>query len=242
MALTHDEENEILELYARGYSGRKIAGKSDHSEVTVYKIIRLARERVANLIEEGRNVDQITGQLDYPDLFVNHVIRESEMIRKEDEKDELKAEEFAEEIELSNEVDVKTDWADFQRELELEQRKDQIREKTNKFIKNLKLWEEHLSRRIVLDTEWGRRQKAKESELANFVLDRIDDIDTIETLSDLESISEGIFGNINTLINKYKTKAERAENIRIAQEKHAKKHTQTNYWAVRLIYPCFLIS
>lgn len=219
MALTNDDKREILELYGRGYSGRKIATKTGHSEVTVYKVIRLAKERIINVIEKGWRADQISSQLDYPESFVNRVIAESNVEHKEEEKDELEAEDTLEEIESSNELDVKVDWDDFQKDLEFEQRKDLIREKTNKFMKSLKLWEEHLGKRIVLDVEWGRRQKARESELANFVLDRLDDIDTLEILSDLESISEEIFGNINTLINEYKVKADQAEKAHIAQEK-----------------------
>lgn len=58
MALTNDEINEILELYGRGYSGRKIAGQTGHSEVTIYKVVRLAKERVTDLITEGMDTDQ----------------------------------------------------------------------------------------------------------------------------------------------------------------------------------------
>ena len=78
MALTNDGINEILELYVRGHSGRKIADKTEHSPVTIYYHIRQAKERVTSLIVQGMGTDQILSQLDYPVSFVNRVIKETD--------------------------------------------------------------------------------------------------------------------------------------------------------------------
>ena len=86
MALTNDEINEILELYGRSYSGRKIAEKTEHSDVTVYSYIHQAKERVSNLIIEGMDAGQIVSQLNYPHVFVDRIMRESSANHKEDER------------------------------------------------------------------------------------------------------------------------------------------------------------
>ncbi len=83
MALTHDEIREILELYGKGYSGRKIANKTQHSEVTIYKLIRLAKKRALNLRGEGMKADQIANQLDYPESLENRVMKEPTQEKEE---------------------------------------------------------------------------------------------------------------------------------------------------------------
>ena len=128
MALTNDGINEILELYVRGHSGRKIADKTEHSPVTIYYHIRQAKERVTSLIVQGMGTDQILSQLDYPVSFVNRVIKETDSNSITNEKGESKVEELADELELPHRIDVKVEYDDFNKDLELKQRKDHMRE------------------------------------------------------------------------------------------------------------------
>ena len=219
MALTNDEINEILELYGRGYSGRKIAEKTGHSDVTVYSYIHQAKEQVTKLIKDGMDTDQILSQLDYPVSFVNRVIRETGSNQITNEKDESKVEESAEEFELSHGVDIKVEYDNFNKDLELAQHKDNMLERVEEFLEALRISKERFKQRNILDGEFQKRQSALESKLTDFVLDKIDDVDSMDVLSDLEIISEEVFSNINVLINEYNIKADQVEEARKAQEK-----------------------
>ncbi len=219
MALTNDEINEILELYGRGYSGRKIAEKTGHSDVTVYSYIHQAKEQVTKLIKDGMDTDQILSQLDYPVSFVNRVIRETGSNQITNEKDESKVEESAEEFELSHGVDIKVEYDNFNKDLELAQHKDNMLERVEEFLEALRISKERFKQRNILDKEFQKRQSALESKLEDFVLNRIDEIDTMDILSDLEIISEDVFRNINALVNEYNIKADQVEEARKAQEK-----------------------
>lgn len=219
MALTDDEINEILEFHGRGYSGRKIADKTEHSSVTIYYHIRRAKERVINLITEGMDTEQVLSQLGYPVSFVNRVIGETDVTRITEEKGKSKVEEFEEGIESSHGVDIRVEYDDFKKDLELEQRKDHILERVMEFLEHLRLSEERFRQRSVFDVEFQKRQSTLGSKLEDFVLNRIGEIDNMDVLSDLEIISEDVFRNINTLINEYNIKADQVEKARKAQEK-----------------------
>ncbi len=62
MALTYEEISEILKLRGDGYSIRKIADKTGHSEATIVKAIAEAREQVIKLLAEGLGKDEIAGR------------------------------------------------------------------------------------------------------------------------------------------------------------------------------------
>ena len=49
MELTDDEKKEILALYGRGYSHRRIANKTEHSETTIRNVINEAWREVVKL-------------------------------------------------------------------------------------------------------------------------------------------------------------------------------------------------
>lgn len=206
MALTNNEINEILELYGRSYSGRKIADKTEHSPVTIYYHIHQARERVINLITEGMDTAQILSQLGYPDLFVNRVIRETDSNRLTNEKDESKVEELAEEIEVSNKVDVKADWADFKNKKELEQHRENIKKKAREQIYFVQDSGEYFKIEGVHDETYYKWQRDVQQELKDFVLVKVDNIDSIEAISELERISESIYKKISVFIKKYDDK------------------------------------
>ena len=78
MALTDDEKIEILELYGRGYSHRRIADKTNHSETTIRNVIKEAWRAVIKLKDDGLHVERIASQLDYSLAFVSRILRKYE--------------------------------------------------------------------------------------------------------------------------------------------------------------------
>ena len=219
MALTNDEINEILELYGRNYSGRKIAEKTEHSDVTVYSYIHQAKERVSNLIIEGMDADQIVSQLNYPYVFVDRIMRESSANHKEDEKDAFESEEAAEEIVPTAEIDVRADWDHFQKDLELEQRKEDIRDEVKGLINLLEDSETDYKKKGVLDTAYNMCQKVIKKEIEDFILTRVAEIHSIEAMSELEGIIKEIDERIEALLDEYDKKASESVKARKIREK-----------------------
>ena len=121
MALTNDEITEILELYGRGYSGRKIANKTLHSEVTVFKVIRIASEAVVQLLEKRKDVDEIASQLGYPLAFVNLEFKKHEEKQREVSEYLVEKKAKVEENEAQQKLVFREDWNSFQKKLEIEQ-------------------------------------------------------------------------------------------------------------------------
>ena len=239
MALTHDEIREILELYGKGYSGRKIANKTQHSEVTIYKLIRLAKKRALNLRGEGMKADQIANQLDYPESFVNRVIEESDVEQEEEGRDELEAEETAEELETTNKLDVKADWDKFRKDLEIEQRKDKISREATKLVDNLKRWGLHFRKEGVIDVNYERRETTIIKELEDFLLTEIYEIDSLEALSDVECISKEIYKRIPSLIEEYRNRASAMKEAREAREKACQKALSDKLLNSKIDIPMF---
>jgi len=223
--LTKDDKKQILELRTRGYSHRKIATITDHSENTVRDVIKEAEEQVIRLAATRLEADQIASQLDYPLVFVSLILRKHEDEKKEEAKGESKAEETSEEIEsIPQKIDVKTDWSEFQREQEIEQRKEQIKSEAIESINNLKQMESDYKKEEVFDVAYDRRRKAIKKELEDFVLAIVDQIDSIEAISNLERISEEIEEKIMTLFDDYDKKVGESMKLRKNREnKHSEK-------------------
>jgi len=207
MALTNDEIREILELYSKRYSGRKIANKILRSEVTIYKLIRLAKERVTNLIDEGKEADQTANQLDYPESFVNRVIEESDAEQKEEEKGALETEETIEEIELPQILNITADWTEFKKQKELEQRRENIRKEAHGLIDFIQDSGEYFKIQSVHDETYHKWQIDVQQELEDFLLVKVDNIDSIEVISELERISKSIYERISAFMKPYDDKA-----------------------------------
>ncbi len=142
MALTDDEKKEILEPYGRGYSHRRIADRTGHSETTIRNVINEACREVVKLKDDGLQVEQIASQLDYSLAFVSRILRkyeEKEVKQEEKIKAEIEAEvepkmeaevdtEVETEVnEASKELDVKKRWENFQKDFEIGKRKAHLR-------------------------------------------------------------------------------------------------------------------
>jgi len=219
MALTFDEKKEILELYGRGYSQGKIRDRTGHSPTTIRKVIDEAAEEVVKLKAGGFEPEQIALQLDYPLAFIDIALKKHERKQKEEVKAEVEAEGTAEEIESPKKLDVETDWSKFQEKQEIEQRKEQIRVNTIELIDGLKFMENKYREEKVFDVVYDRRQKAIESELKDFVLAKVDEIDSIEAVSDLERIREDIDEKTVALFDEYDKKLGESKKFRENVEK-----------------------
>lgn len=220
--LTDDEKKEILELYGRGYSHRKISDRTGHSETTIRNVIDKARREVAKLKDNGLQVEQIASQLDYPLAFVSRILRKHEEKQGEESKAEVEAEvEPAVEVEVNEAPKIsaiKTGWSDFQRNRDIEQRKEKIRREAIESIDNLKFWKEHLREEQVLDIDYDRRQRGIRKELEDFVLIKVNEIDSTEALYDFERVIEEINGKIVALFEEYEKKVAEATKTRKAKE------------------------
>ena len=89
MALTIDEKKEILALYGKGYSQRKIVDKLGYSERTVGNVIRRAAEEIMRLKSQGMSAEQIATRMDYTIAFVEIAIKNygDKVIGKEEVKE-----------------------------------------------------------------------------------------------------------------------------------------------------------
>lgn len=225
MALTHDEIIEILGLYARGYSGRKIAAMKGYSEVTIYGHVRLAKKRVFQLKETSMEAEQIAVRLDYPLTFVTLVLEEYEGKQREvpeaesetetELETEMEPEVEAEvdtkvEIEVneaSKKLDVRKDWENFQKDSEIEKRKTKLRSYAKNDLVFLSESVIEYKNKGVFDQTYDDRQKMFRHEIEDFVLKYIDEVDTIEAISELEGVLEKITENLVSMIEVYGNKA-----------------------------------
>ena len=219
MALTFDEKKEILELYGREYSQGKIGDKTGHSPTTIRKVINEAAEEVFKLKAEGLEPGQIGLQLDYPLAFIDIALKKHEEKQKEEVKAEVKAEGTAEEIESPKKLDVKTELREFQKKQEIEQRKERIRVRAIDSIDNLEVLENEYREEKVFDEAYDRRQKAIKKELRDFVLVKVDEIDSIKTISAFEHICEEISEKIVALFDEYDKKVDESKELRKNIEK-----------------------
>ena len=235
MALTKDEIREILELYGNGYSGRKIADKTEHSEVTIYKLIRLAKKRVINLQEEGLEAEQIASRLECPLACVRSALENYEEKQRERLEAGVEPEVEVEIHKSLKKSEIRTDWDKFQKGLQIEQCKDKIRSEAIELIDFLKFWEEDFRKGGVYNQDYHIRQMAIRKELEDFVLTKIDESDSREALSDLESILEGISETIIALIQEYDEKTIELRQARKAEE----QKRSAEYLNSNIIVPLF---
>lgn len=223
MALTDDEKKEILELYGRGYSHRRIADRTDHSETTIRNVINEACREVVKLKDDGLQVEQIASQLDYPLALVSRILRKYEEKQGEKIEAEVEAEVEPEvEVEVSEppkKLDIKSEWNEFQKDLEIERCKEQIRKRAKESLYFLKDSGDYYKNEGIFDADCDTRQKAIREQLEDFVLVRVDEIDSTEDFSDLEKIYEEIEKKMNPLIEEYDKKASELIRTRKAKEK-----------------------
>ncbi len=219
MALTFDEKKEILELYGRGYSQGKIADRTGHSPTTIRNVINEAAEEVVKLKAEGLEREQIAVQLDYPLAFIDIALKKHGEKQEGEVKAEIEAEGTAEEIESPKKLDLKAELSEFQKKQEIEQRKERIRVRAIDLEADLEFDKKYYEKQEVFDIVYDASQKLIRKELKDFVLAKVDEIDSIEAISDLEHIVEEIVKKIDALSNKYDAKAKRLRKVHMDRDK-----------------------
>ena len=229
MSLTDDEKKEVLEPCGRGYSHRRIADRTGHSETTIRNVINEACTEVVKLKDEDLQAEQIASQLDYPLAFVSRILRKYEE-KEEKKKEKIKAEIEAEvepeveaeanieaEIganELSHRPSVENDWQEFEGRQELSDGKELQQEKADNLINKLEQLEKEVQNAGVADQNWLRRKKSLEDALKVFVTQQIDKIGCVEELAALESVIIGIEEKIRNLSEMYRPKITEAVKAR----------------------------
>lgn len=207
MALTNDDKRQIWGLYGQGYSYRKIWEKTDFRELTVRKYVNELSKQVFILREEGLEAEQIAGRLECSLAAVNRALKKYEEYQKGETKRGLETEKVVKENEPPKKLAVRTGWDEFQNKQELEQRKEKIRINAAGQLYFIKDSEEYHRNEGVIDVDYSRRQKAIVCELEDFILIKVDEIDSIEAICELEAIIKEIDKKIEVFMNDYDKKA-----------------------------------
>ena len=213
MALTDDEKKEILRLRGSQYSHGKIADKTSHSETTIRKVINGAKGRVIRLRAEGLQAQQIASQLDYPLAFVSNVI---------DEQERASGAAPGVDVEVSHpskQIDVQAAWVSYKMQEGVERAKERLLDEGDKQIEDLRRLENQLQKKASLDADWRERKTTLEDRWAEFVLERVDGVDSQETLLALQSVVEEILENARALSEDGERKVREAEERSRQQEK-----------------------
>lgn len=213
MALTDDEKKSILELKGRSFSERKIADRSKHAEASIRKVIRQAAERVIELEGQGLKSDRIAKQLEYPHRFVSWVLAKRQAKAGRELKPEVNAD-----IQPGR-LDIKAEWAEFTRRQELERAREKLQTQAERIKDGLQKSEDDLRAEDIIDATWQDQKESLEAELTSFVLSKIGDIGTPESLEDLRNIVAKIGESSESLINQQKSKTIQARELRHHREK-----------------------
>jgi len=213
MALTHDENKEILELRGRGYSLRKISDKTGHSENTIRGVIAESEERATELATKGLEAEQIASQLDYPLPFVRNVIDQRNVAPGK------KLDVEAEVGEVVQRVEITTAFDEFESRQKLTIAKERLTKRIQWINELLRQLDKQLKDEEIDDNDWGERKQWLEQQLADFVSPRIDSIDSQESLSSLKEIIERIHKEAGSLLGEYRTKVKEARQLRLKEEK-----------------------
>jgi|GEM_PF-4097000 len=233
MALTSDEKKRILELRAGLYSYKKIADQTGHSETTVGKVITEATERVVSLRDEGLEKNQIVKQLDYPLVFVSNIIHKASTPKAEVIEAEAKPEETA------RRLDFKADWEEFKRQHALDIAREELQKRVNGLIEDLEEGERQLNDKKIEAVTWRKRGKAIKRELTDFVLQRIDEIDSDESLYEIESIVDEIDQKVTSLYEEIQRNIREVRELRHRRANKLSDQLQDEYIDIPL-FPEFV--
>ncbi|MFC1904772.1 hypothetical protein ACFLXT_03345 [Chloroflexota bacterium] len=211
--LTNDEKEAILELRARGYSFRKITDTTHHSENTVQGVIKAAEEQIVGLISEGLETAQIAEQLDIPITFINYVVRKNKSKQLDEIDNELEeaVKPEVEEVDIEESLpiekpDINTSWIEFQSDEEIKRRRAEIRKDAIDLLALFEEAEKDYKAESVFNEHYNSRQKALKAELNDFVLKRVDEVESEEDISSLKNICEEIREKADILFNEYNEK------------------------------------
>jgi hypothetical protein len=210
MALSKDDKEEIIELRGRGYSYRKIADRTGHCENTARAVVNEATEQVVALFSDNLELDKIAERLGYSLAFVEMVVAELQTKSK-------KEPEAATSGQLE-ETAIGREWEEFQRQQELERRKEILRKRIKAIKQDLARLDGNLRIEDLLDATW-KDQKKSLDEQARFCLQKVDEIDSVESLSELQDVVNKVAEASELLCNDYGARIEESKNRRTQQEK-----------------------
>jgi hypothetical protein len=228
MALTHDEIREILELRAKGYSHRKIADKTSHSDATVGKVIREVTRQVITLADQGLTAEDIEKQLNYPLAFVASVIHVRES---------LKAAEVTglETPETGGGQAISAAWEEFKLEQQLIGEKEQLENKIGGLVAGLNDMENRLRQEGLLDDALLKKKQSLVDALTEFALDRLADLQSLEGLSALRAILDDIEKEVDSFYSECRSKLKLVEEWRrmAEQQRHMAEEQRRRQYKLR---------
>lgn len=210
MALSEDDKKEILELRGRSYSHRKIADRTSHSETTVRTVINEATAKVIALVSEHLALDKIAERLDYPLTFVEKVV--AELQTKSKKEPEAVTSSQLEETAIGREFE------ELKRRLDLERKKESLRKRVKAIKQDLARLDGHLRTEGILDAAWKDQRKSLDEQV-RFSLQKVDEIDSVESLSELQNVVNKVAEASALLCNNYRARIKESRNRRAQQEK-----------------------
>jgi hypothetical protein len=148
---------------------------------------------------------------------LNELIMHEEK-QKEEVKAKVEAKGTAEEIESPEKLDLKAELSEFQKKQQIEQRKERIRVRATELIADLEFDMKYYKEQEAFDIAYDTSQQLMRKELKDFVLVKVDEIDSIEVISDLEHIVEEIVKKTEALSNKYDAKVKRLRKVRMERD------------------------
>lgn len=209
MALSKDDKEEIIELRGRGYSYRKIADRTGHSDTTVRAVVNEATEQVVALFSDNLELDKIAERLGYPLAFVEMVVAES---KTKSTREPVAA------ISQLGKTAIGREWEEFQRQQEIERKKESLRKRVKAIKQDLARLDDHLRIEDLLDATWKDQRKSLD-EQARFCLQKVDEINSVESLSELQDVVNKVAEASKLLCNDYRARVEESKNRRTQQEK-----------------------
>lgn len=206
MALTSKDKKQILALRGEGYSDRKIASKTSHSETTIRKVIEEARGKIAGL--HGIGAEKIAEQLDYPLDFVQLTIEKDKQLNT---------------IEPEAKSNILTDWSGFKEQQQLIHAKEKLQDELTELSLTLDDYKTELSSEGELDESWAEQRRSLE-EKTNFLLEYLEKIDSMEALELMQDNAvKEIHQAYESLYQQYLVKVKKFKEHRRRQEEEDRR-------------------
>ncbi len=210
MALSKDDKKEILELRGRLYSHRKIADRTEHSETTVRMVINEAMCKVIALVSDHLALDKIAERLGYPLTFVETVVAKLQTKSKKEPE--------AVTIGHLEKTVIERELEEFKRQQELERKKEGLRKRVKSIKQDMEQVDSKLKAEGIPAIAWKDQRKSMD-EQARFMLQKVDEIDSVESQSELQDVVNKIAEASELLCDEYRARVEESKNRRTQQEK-----------------------
>lgn len=212
MALTNDDKNEILEQYGKGYSHRKIADKTGHSETTIRKEIKIARQRVGPLFAQSLAARQIAKQTAYPIEFISRLKEMGtgepdvkEMIQPEDEK-------------AKQAIVIEDEWNTFLKTQDVESLRIRLRRRIKNHIGRIGQLESRLEKENLNGSDWADRKQVILGRF-DFISERSLSASEEKEIQDLDRLIDKVVKEVSTLMREYETKLNQLNDERARQRR-----------------------